>query len=373
MPAHPFSYFDREVFAPALKRLGMTGHSCPRSVNSREYGGRSACQACRACTFCPTGARYSPDRVHVPALDKQANVTIMTGASLRRLETTRKGDAIAAAHVMNLGERKPVVIRAGHYVLAMGGVETPRILMLSADGGPNREGLGNRGGMLGRGFSDHFNPLVVYDAGRHVGSRLGFETMISEHFRLRVDRREEPTFIVFASPALDWYPVGRHAARWAVEGASLSLVDLRESISRMVGLYIMTELEGKGKVELDPKTLDAFGDPVARVTARLSEWDLRSMAHFRKFAPRFAEAMGARHFSTVTDELNMGFHPSGATAMAGTPDEGVCDPNLRVFGLSNLHLVSNSVFPHMGANPPTLTIAALALRLAAHLKGEKRS
>ncbi len=65
----------------------------------------------------------------------------------------------------------------------------------------------------------------------------------------------------------------------------------------------------------------------------------------------------------------MGYHPSGATAMAETPDEGVCDPNLKVFGLDNLFVVSNSVFPHMGANPPTLTIAALALRLAAHLNG----
>ena len=58
-----------------------------------------------------------------------------------------------------------------------------------------------------------------------------------------------------------------------------------------------------------------------------------------------------------------------ATAMAETPDEGVCDSNLKVFGLDNLYLVSNSAFPHMPANPPTLTIAALALRLAAHLEG----
>jgi choline dehydrogenase-like flavoprotein len=55
--------------------------------------------------------------------------------------------------------------------------------------------------------------------------------------------------------------------------------------------------------------------------------------------------------------------------MADSPDEGVCDRDLRVFGLDNLYIVSNSVFPHMGANPPTLTIIALALRLAAHLEG----
>jgi choline dehydrogenase-like flavoprotein len=79
--------------------------------------------------------------------------------------------------------------------------------------------------------------------------------------------------------------------------------------------------------------------------------------------------MGAKHVSGVSSELGMGYHPSGASAMASTPDSGVCDPDLKVFGLENLYLVGNSVFPHMGANPPTLTIAALALRLAAHLRG----
>ncbi len=80
--------------------------------------------------------------------------------------------------------------------------------------------------------------------------------------------------------------------------------------------------------------------------------------------------MGAKNVSDLSPPGDgLGYHPSGATAMAKNPDDGVCDPNLKVFGLENLYLVSNSVFPHMGSNPPTLTIAALALRLAAHLEG----
>ena len=57
--------------------------------------------------------------------------------------------------------------------------------------------------------------------------------------------------------------------------------------------------------------------------------------------------------------------------MAKNPDEGVCDSNLKVFGTKNLYVVGNSVFPHLGSNPPTLTIAALALRLAAHFEGKQ--
>jgi choline dehydrogenase-like flavoprotein len=370
MPAHPFSYFDREILAPALKRLGFTGHACSRAVASKPYRGRSACKACRACKFCPTGARYSPDRTHVPALDERPNVTILENVSLRRLEVGRNGDRIATAHAMRVRERTPLVVRAERFVLALGGVETPRMLFLSADGGTHRNGLGNMGGQLGRGFSDHLNPYVTFDAGRHVGSRLGFETMISDHFRAEVDRREQPTFMIFASPAMDWFPVGNEAAEWATEEDRLSLQALRESIPRMATLSTMTELEGKGVLELDDGELDAFGSPVARITMTLTDWDREGSHQLGALAPRILEAMGARHVSGVTPpEFGLGYHPSGATAMAGSPEDGICDPNLKVFGLDNLYLASNSVFPHMGANPPTLTIAALAMRLAAHLEG----
>ncbi len=107
MPGHAFSYFDSEIFAPALKKIGITGHSCPRAINSIPYKGRSGCLACRACKFCPSGARYSPDRVHVPILEKHDNVTILDNLSVRRLETNSKGDKIIAAHATRIQDESP--------------------------------------------------------------------------------------------------------------------------------------------------------------------------------------------------------------------------------------------------------------------------
>jgi choline dehydrogenase-like flavoprotein len=370
MPGHTFSYFDREIFGPALASLGITGHSSPRAIPTQPYGGRSECLACRACKFCPSGARYSPDRVHIRMIEGQDNVTILPGVSLRRLETGPAGDRIVAAHTIRVADRTPVVIRAERFVLALGGVETPRLLLLSGDGGGTSAGLGNMGGQLGRGFSDHVHPYVTYDLGAHAGSRLGFETMVTEHFRAAVDRRDENTFWMLGSPAMDWFPVGVEAATWAMRGDVLSLDTLRESIPRMVTLSGMVELEGNGMLALDPGTLDEFGSPVARVTMTLTGRDRRAPRRMGDVAHDIGEAMGAESQSEITPpDFGLGYHPSGATAMADSPDEGVCDRDLRVFGLGNLYIVSNSVFPHMGANPPTLTIIALALRLAAHLEG----
>jgi choline dehydrogenase-like flavoprotein len=370
MPAHPFSYFDQEILIPALKKLDIVGHSCPRAINSKPYRKRSACLACRACKFCPSGARYSPDRDHIPVLESSPNVSILANSSVRRLETGNNRNRIIAAHVMNVNDKTPFIVKAKNYVLAMGGVETPRLLLLSDDNGEHRHGLGNQGGQLGKGFSDHLNPYVTYDVGKPVGSRLGFETLISDHFRAQEDRAEQPSFMIFSSPAMDWFPIGNEATDWAIENDNLSLETLRKSIPQMATLSLMTELEGMGTLELDKSQLDAFGSPIAKVTMKLTDWDRQAPKFFTKLAPEIGEAMGAKNTASVTPpEFGLGYHPSGTTAMAKTPDSGVCDPNLKVFGLENLYLVSNSVFPQMGANPPTLTIAALALRLAKHLEG----
>jgi choline dehydrogenase-like flavoprotein len=50
------------------------------------------------------------------------------------------------------------------------------------------------------------------------------------------------------------------------------------------------------------------------------------------------------------------------------PRRGVVDPRGRVHGLANLYLAGSSVFPTSGSAGPTLTLVALALRLADDLK-----
>ena len=57
----------------------------------------------------------------------------------------------------------------------------------------------------------------------------------------------------------------------------------------------------------------------------------------------------------------------GTTRMAADPSTGVVDADCRVFSTHNLFIAGSSVFTTGGAANPTLTIVALALRLADHL------
>lgn len=58
--------------------------------------------------------------------------------------------------------------------------------------------------------------------------------------------------------------------------------------------------------------------------------------------------------------------------MSVAPSDGVVDPDCRVHGTRNLYMAGGSVMPSSGRANPTLTIVALSVRLADHLKTRLR-
>ncbi len=62
-----------------------------------------------------------------------------------------------------------------------------------------------------------------------------------------------------------------------------------------------------------------------------------------------------------------GIHQSGTTRIASSPEEGVVDKNLLLFGTSNVYIGSCSVLPTSSQANPTFFGGALAVRLANHL------
>src|SRR5262249_42620047 len=66
--------------------------------------------------------------------------------------------------------------------------------------------------------------------------------------------------------------------------------------------------------------------------------------------------------------MSSGMHHMGTTRMHDDPRQGVVDAHCRVHDLANLYVAGSSGFPRGGVANPTLTLVALALRLADHLK-----
>jgi choline dehydrogenase-like flavoprotein len=70
----------------------------------------------------------------------------------------------------------------------------------------------------------------------------------------------------------------------------------------------------------------------------------------------------------LAKSMPLGGHHVGTARMAASPNNGVVDENCAVFGLPNLFIASSAVFPTSSHANPTLTIVAVAVRLATHLK-----
>jgi choline dehydrogenase-like flavoprotein len=64
----------------------------------------------------------------------------------------------------------------------------------------------------------------------------------------------------------------------------------------------------------------------------------------------------------------LGGHHMGTARMAPSERYGVVDENCAVFGAPNVYVASAAVFPTSSHANPTLTIVALAVRLAEHLR-----
>ena len=83
-------------------------------------------------------------------------------------------------------------------------------------------------------------------------------------------------------------------------------------------------------------------------------------------APQVVPA--ARPDSTDPLPLTDWAHPCGTTRMSADPRHGVVDRHCRVHGVDNLYIAGSSVFPTNGHVNPTLTVIALAVRLADTLR-----
>jgi choline dehydrogenase-like flavoprotein len=86
------------------------------------------------------------------ALAQASNITVLLHANVMELRATDNASAVTEATIGSLDGRRGHV-RARHYVLAAGGIENARILLLSDSVAPR--GLGNDHDLVGRYFMDH--------------------------------------------------------------------------------------------------------------------------------------------------------------------------------------------------------------------------
>lgn len=125
---------------------------------------------------------------------------------------------------------------------------------------------------------------------------------------------------------------------------------------------------------------DRFGMPRLNVNFRYHPQDIESVYRAHEvLADQLEKRQKLGIFKYKQDDIRAmiiaqaqdGFHQIGTTRMSVSEKDGVVDPDCKVHSVGNLYVCSSSVFPTSGQANPTLTIVALAVRLANHLLMQK--
>ena len=343
------------------------------------------------------------------------NIQVLLHANALCLDTDAYGTQVRRVEFGSLlGKRGSV--EAGRVVLCAGGIENARLLLLSDRTNP--AGLGNERGLVGRFLQDH-------PCGRCAEIETGAPRRLQDYFNLLYGRHANYLPKLALSEALQRREgvlncVGRLEYEFDAESSMQALRDLaaaaraRRRPNHLAGTLARL---GKGVPGLTrdawrlmarglspaprPRRIylevfseqtplpesrvtlgdgrDALGLRRVRVDWRLDPLTWRTFGVFtRAVRDEFARlglgevkpldwvGADAPPRSAVVDS----YHPAGTTRMASRATEGVVDPNCQVFGVHGLYVAGSSVYPTSGAANPTLTIAAIALRVAARLKAE---
>lgn len=366
----------------------------------------------------PIVSRFSPRPnfadSHGVRVAESKNVRVVLHANVTELVTDPEASVVELVRARNLAGRE-IAVEATTFVLCAGGIETARLLLVSDWYAPG--GLGNTRDLVGRFFQDH--PGVV--VGRIEGTRRVLRNTFRQRrtrgvryqplFRLSEDLQRREALLNAGGAVL--YPVGDvlRSAKLAFRGLRERRIDAetRTALWRVTRRPVPVLAAAGRHFLLRQPAIGTSGDPILTVggeqapnrgsrvrlahdrdplgTRRLVlEWRLTS-AEVRTWT-RAAEVAAAELERCELGHVRMdnfrlpakpealssvvidAGHHIGTTRMALDPSSGVVDRDCRVFGIANLYVASSSVFPTSGFSNPTLTIIALALRIADRLRGE---
>jgi choline dehydrogenase-like flavoprotein len=364
LPAFPPSYSD-SLFADACEELGVTMHSVPNARLSESRNGRSACVGYGTCKpVCASGAKYDAT-IHVSRAE-QEGARVIDRVPVQRLEHDDSGDRVTAA-VCATPDGEEHRQEAREFVLAAGGVENPRLLLLS-ESEQYPDGLANSSGAVGKYFMDHLfagmgGTLDEPTRQNHVG----FLTSETHQFYDRPDDSRGAMKLEFLNYA------GPSPVEMALDGDDFGdemLERIRDGYGTHIAMGGLVEQRPReeNQIRLDPETTDDHGNPVPEVVWSLSDYERRTLERANEIQREILTELGVDiGWSVGPENTGPAYHHMGTTRMGTDPAESVVDPQLRTHDLGNLTVASSSVFPTGGAMNPTLTIAALALKAADHV------
>jgi glucose dehydrogenase len=418
MPKIPSSLVDLAV-ADALKSLSadetkflemetpptqIRVRNLPAARNSQPYKNRRACAGNTNCIpICPIQAKYDPT-ITLNDATSTGFVRIMDRTVASDIVVGENGRVSQVNFISYAGPKTSGCVKVKIYVIAANGIETPRLLLMSKNGGRTVNGVANSSDMVGRNLMDHpyyvawgLTPTPLYPyRGPLITSGIG--DLCDGPFRnkrgaFRVDIGNEGwNFLVGGVggdpnvTTLDFVN-GMNKSKANVGQEALFGKKLVEALNDKfthqfrVGFLVEQTPDLENRVTLS-EFRDGLGLPRPEISYNLSDYTRHGIVAAYRMKNLLFKKMGVNEFTekvaknepTRFDELiddrivTLSYigagHIMGTCRMGAKKDNSVVNSYQQSWDHDNLYLVGSSTFPTGATANPTLTIAALSLRTA---------
>lgn len=363
----PYPYRPHEVNAAGLvlgrgaEAMGVKWAATPIATVSAPRGKSPPCVYRGFCNFgCSTNAKQSALVVWIPrAITAGAEVRDM--AMVTRIEVDGAG-LVSGVHYQRDGLAR--FQKARNVVVAGYAIETPRLLLASACP-QHPDGLANSSGLVGRNLMTHASPGVWATFEEEIRWYKAPPNMaVCEHWNYEDRGKDFHGGYAFMSQG----PLPMAWAQTVATTKGLWGPGLRAEMlkyNHVAGLAPVAESEPRleNRVELAEQT-DRSGLPIPRVIFSYSDNDKALQRHALRYMSQMLEAAGGRDLWTSDDTS----HLLGTARMGADPGASVVNADGRSWDIPNLWICDGSVFPTSGGVNPSLTIQALACRMASRVR-----
>jgi choline dehydrogenase-like flavoprotein len=351
-----------------FQRLGLQPFHVPLGIQLDEKNSRlSKCIRCETCDGFPCLV-YAKSDAQVLCVDpalEHPNVTLMTNAFVKRLETSASGREVTRVVVERNGET--MTFSGAMVVVSCGAINSAALLLRSAND-KHRTGLANSSDVVGRHYMGHVNSVLM------AVSKCPNPTVFQKTLAVND----------FYFGSKEWeYPMGHISFVGKLDGEAL-----RGGAPALVPGWTLDQM---GKHSLDFwLTSEDLPDPNNRVTLGaqgnivLSYRPNNDEGHKRLIAKLESLMRQQTKCSVHGHECHQGLfsrnlylgqriplagvaHQNGTIRFGRDPKTSALDANCKAHEVDNLYVVDGSFFVSSAAVNPALTIMANALRVGDHL------
>ena len=355
-----------KVFEKGANAIGYQDVSTGRmAINSTERDGRPGCQQAGFCfQGCKFGAKWSTLYAEIPKGEATGNLEVRPNAHVLRIEHDASGKVTGVVYADKEGNQHRQKAR----VVAVAGnsIESPRLLLNSASS-KYPDGLANSSGQVGRNYMRHMTGSVyaVFDRPVRMWRGTTMAGIVRDEAGHKPDRGFAGGYeLETLSLGLPFMAAFLDPGAWGREFTSAL-----DSYENMAGLWIVGEdmPQEANRVTLSSEK-DQFGMPVANVHFDDHPNDIAMRNHAYRQGSAMYEAVGATRTFPTTPYPST--HNLGTNRMSDNPRDGVVNKWGQTHDIPNLFVSDGSQFTTGGAENPTLTIVALAIRQADYIAGQ---